>query len=216
MSVWHKRWRAAFFAAALLVFGCVCSFAQTYHIYRPLPRLLPDHSPKEGGWTLGLEAAVSVVSAETADAEGNAVADFLSGASVTWWKNISSGFAVGLKGEALQARGTENVLSLKLTKQSAVLLLKWTLTPDTMTRFYILAGGGVTFCDGSSDFFRAKMSRTGAVWKAAFGSEIPLGSSFFLTGSAGVSYEPSSWRNFALHASGRVRKELSAGVAAYW
>lgn len=216
MSVWHKKWRAAFLAVALLSFGCVFSFAQTYHIYRPLPRLLPDRSPKEGGWTLGIEAAASIASAETVDAEGNRAADFLSGASVTWWKNISSGFAAGIKGEALQAQGTQSVPSLKLTKQSAVLLLKWTLTPDTMTRFYVLAGGGVSFYDGNSDFFRAKMSRSGAAWKAALGSEIPLGFSFFLTGSFGVSYEPSSWRNFALHASGRVRKEFSAGLAGYW
>lgn len=216
MSAWRIKLCAGVLACACLACGSIRSFAQIYHVYRPLPQRVEEQVSKDTAWGWEAETAVVLTEANVEDAQGYQVSSSLAGGSLSLWRTIFSGVSVGVQGEFLRSKGTDEVPSLQLDRRSAVLLLRWTVTPDTMSRLYLSAGGGAAFYDGNCDFIRAKMSRTGAVWKAALSMQAPLFSQLFLTGAFGVSYEPSSWRNFALHSSSRIRREISFGLAAYW
>lgn len=203
----------AVLCAAFFFAPCFAA-AQTYRVYRPVPRLFPAAQEGAESAPWAEVSASGVLSAgEVNDADGCALSRVMWGVRLRALARLSDIFSAGIEVQTLKAADKENEFLTHMHKESVSAVIKWNITPQTDPRLYLLFSGGMTYSRTAMEFASRDMDGRSVVWGAGVGGELPLGRGWRLAGEYRVNYEVSPWQNFMVCAPSRWRREFSAGVS---
>ena len=136
-----KHW---VYAVLVLLLFSPFSFSQMYRVQDYSERTEMPAGKAALRWEISAAAFANTLALQ--DFTGQAVSDGEIGADLRLLYKASDWFAVGAEGKVSTAYGTQNGLSGYLGR-SVGAVAKVTLTPDSMPRAYVLAGGGKSSYD---------------------------------------------------------------------
>ena len=124
---------------------------------------------------------------------------------------LSRVFRVGIEGEHLWALGQGTSKLSKITRDSGLLVLHTTFTPNTNAKLYLLAGGGKAQYRTRFQIPLDGMKQQTTVWMGGVGWELPIAGKLYFAAEYRVTYDTHRWENFILSGP-KTRREWSAGI----
>lgn len=152
-------------AAVFAAFFCVPPVleAQSYRVYRPIPRT--DFTPSAERPPARMEITVSAVSSlgRIEDGDDMALSRVMHGGRLRILLRLSDYFWAGAEAQLLEAFDKQTAFLTHIRKESFSAVIKWTLTPQTEPKLYLLLSGGVTFNRSAYEFSRHNLDGRSSV-----------------------------------------------------
>lgn len=186
--------------------------AQLYRVHRPIPRLQISDGPMKLAPPLEISISAVASAGRVKDAEGGLLVGGMYGGRLRVLWRLSELFSVGAEAQLLEAPAADAFFFSHLRKESYSAVLKYTFTPQTEPRLYLLLSAGKVYNRASFEFRHENLDEDGYVWGAGAGGEIRLARGWRLSGEYRAVYEPGAWNNFALKAP-RLLHEFAAGIS---
>lgn len=186
--------------------------AQSYRVYRPVAAVSAPTTVTYASGPISLELQGVSSYGTIQDAEGHRLSRVQYGGRVRAWWWVRETLAVGIAGQYLKAADMKTHALTPFTRREEDLLVRLTLTPDTLPTLYIIAGVGHVHQRSRLRRQTKDFSSRGLVWRAGIGGEVRLWKGWQLVGEGQVVYDTDKWDNF-LFTAPRTRTELSLGMS---
>ncbi|WP_458401758.1 hypothetical protein [Candidatus Avelusimicrobium sp.] len=212
-----KRGKISHLLICALFGGCAFAWAspaqaQIYRVARPNPTFEEDTPCKEKTppkWEVAAAGAMSY--GKLSDAMGYTASRRMVGGNMQGFFRPWDTLAVGVEWSRQESKDTAWPVLEYIEKESVSALVKYTLTPDTTPKLYLILSGGKvrnrTKYGSASNLNDSSYGVGGGVLL-----EIPLYNALKMGAEYRLNYQFSPWKNFLFQEKSRFRHQVSIGL----
>ena len=187
--------------------------AQIYRVSRPNPTIEEETPcPKETPPKWEISAAGAMSFRKLSDALGYTASRRMVGGSVQAFYRPLPHLALGVEWGQQESKDSAWPVLEYIEKESVSALVKYSITPDTTPKLYLLVSGGKVRN-------RAKygnvpnLNDSSYVLGGGLALEIPLYKALKIGGEYRLNYQFSPWKNFLFQEKSRFRHQVSVGLS---
>lgn len=207
----HLLINAAFIAACFLPSA---AYSQTYRVYRPIPRQIHNHTPKEIPVlsSLSLSAWSGISNRQLLDGREDVLSDYMVGYRLRGMYEIREGLCVGVELAEYEAKDQRSAFLKEIKQEEIGAVVQWILTPETEPRLYMLFSVGMLENKARFDFALKDLQQRTEYVAVSLGGTYRLNQMLRLGAEYRAKYAVSLWKNFAFEEKSHLRQELFIGI----
>ncbi len=206
--------KSAIWAVFFCIFSSFPAASQIYRVYRPVANTQWTEETSKVAGPVWLEiSAQGIISAgQISDDDGGALSRLMWGSRIQILGRTSDYLALGIEGEMLKSSDKATGDLSYITRHSIACVFKWTLTPATEPKIYMISGMGMAFNYSTLELSVYDLDTHSVLWLLGVGGELKMGEHWLAVGEIRWMYDMKRWQNFVLHANSSFRGEVGVGV----